>query len=118
MTGDPAPGRTRVTAPDGERTADSGLPAHDDDAVYTASLRRAQLRLGISVALGFLATGISASLFIALWPGIHEIRPGGVPLDWLLQAYGLYPVVLAWGVAFAVGAERNERRWRALSVRA
>jgi hypothetical protein len=38
----------------------------------------------------------------------------GVPLSWLLHAYGFYPIILIFAVVYARGAARNERRYRTL----
>ena len=37
------------------------------------------------------------------------------PLPCLVHAYGFYPVIVAFGVVFAVTAARNERRYAALA---
>lgn len=98
-----APARPRLTG-------DRGGP----DAVYLRSLVRAQLRLAIVLAITFALVLAGAAMAIAGLPVLHETRLAGVPLAWLLQAYGLYPLIAGFAIIAVRAARRNESRFRAL----
>lgn len=110
--------RRRVVVPRGAATAvaplgsEQGIP--DASALYLRTLIRAQLRLAVTLAVAFAITLVGASLAIAGIPFLHEIVLWGVPLSWLLQAYGMYPLVAAFALGYVTAAARNERRYRAL----
>ena len=55
------------------------------------------------------------SLLLTTTRALDDVDVAGVPLPWLLHAYGYYPVIVAFAVVFAVAAARNERRFRALA---
>jgi hypothetical protein len=105
----PAKQRLRVTSP---RLAARLLPpsrsgTRDIDeqtgvgALYTRSLLRTQLRIGLSaVALVVLGIGALPALF-ALEPQLAEIRVLTVPLPWLLVGVGW------WHVRASERAERE-----------
>lgn len=112
------PARRRVptrTRPPAERQAER----HDDGAgqaetIYLRSLLTAQLRLAVAITIGFVTTGAVAAALIAVVPLFQQVIVLGVPLAWLLQAYGLYPLIAGFGVLYVVAAQRNERRFRSL----
>ena len=98
----------------GRRTA--GPPdAADDGAVYARSLARAQLRLALACAGTFLVAILLLTLLVTTTRALDDVVLLGVPLPWLVHAYGYYPVIVAFAVVFAVAAARNERRFRALA---
>ncbi len=126
MTGDepPAPAlrRRRVTAPQrlpvdslSARGADHEIP--DASAVYLGTLIRAQLRLAVTLALGFIVTLAAASISIAAIPLLHVETIFGVPWSWVLQAYGMYPLVGFFALVYVRAAGRNEQRYRSLETR-
>lgn len=124
MTDDPEePRRVRVSADDAaaaESPGTSGIalpgaPVHEADTVFLHGLMRAQLRLAAGSLVGFLLVSLvfTASIFIIARTADPILF--GVPLSWLLQAYGYYPLILVFAVLFARGAARNERRYRSLA---
>ncbi|MFC8682253.1 heavy metal transporter [Microbacterium ureisolvens] len=128
MTADGRPGekgrpaRVRVTAdlPASAAAATHGIalpgaPVREAGAVYVGGLVRSQLRLAFGCLLGFLlvAGAFTAAIFVVAHAGDPVVA--GVPLSWLLQAYGYYPLILVFAVLYARAAARNERRYRSLS---
>ena len=121
-------GRVRVRSTDPWPDADGpagdspsgGSRAHpeegdDDVAHYTRGLVRAQLRLGLACVVSFLAVVTLLTVTMSAVPALDAVVVLGVPLPWLVHAYGFYPVIVAFAVVFAVAAARNERRYRALA---
>lgn len=110
------PARVRVTAPAG---AALNLPKRGTPdpaaAFYVRSLIRSQLRLALSVALGFLLILIGLAVIVWLWPQIHEIRIATVPLSWLLLGVGVYPLILLSAALYNRAAARNEARYRSIA---
>lgn len=122
-----APGSARVRVrstdpvPDGGRAPRGDVPTRagdaaetDDATLYTRGLVRAQLRLGLACVVSFLVAVALLTLTMTGVPALDDVVLLGVPLPWILHAYGFYPVILAFAVVFAVAAARNERRYRAL----
>ncbi|WP_454042413.1 heavy metal transporter [Cellulosimicrobium sp. Marseille-Q8652] len=105
---DAAPSGTAARPP---RAVDTG----DDATVYARSLARAQLRLGLACAGTFLVAVLLLALLVTTTSALDDVVVAGVPLPWLVHAYGFYPVIVAFAVVFAVAAARNERRFRALA---
>jgi putative solute:sodium symporter small subunit len=111
------PERVRVTSPWTERprlrprrTATSEIDAQSEvGEIYLRTLLRAQLRLGLSflVILG-LTVGMLPLLF-HLAPGLAEVPVLGMPLSWVVLAFGCYPVLVLLGWRYVRLAERNER---------
>jgi len=117
-----APPRVRVTSPvaPGPASATRGIalpgaPVREAGAVYVRSLVRGQLRLALGCLLAFLlvAGAVTVAIFVVAEAGDPVVF--GVPLSWLLHAYGYYPIMLVFAVVFARAAGRNERRYRALA---
>ncbi|MFI8633220.1 heavy metal transporter [Microbacterium sp. NPDC077663] len=112
--------RVRVTAGSGRPGAATrgialpGAPVDDAEAAYARALRRSQLRLALGTLFGFVTVTVALLLAITLIPELDEIVVLGVPLSWLLHAFGFYPVIAGFAVLYVRGANRNERRWRAL----
>ncbi|MET0296942.1 MAG: heavy metal transporter [Microbacterium sp.] len=116
----PSPRRVRVTrtpesAPSTRGIALPGAPVREAGAVFDRSLVRSQLRLAFGCLLGFLlvAGAFTAAIFVVA--GLDDPVVFGVPLSWLMQAYGYYPLILFFAIVFARGASRNERRYRDLA---
>ena len=87
--------------------------------MYTRSLVRAQLRIGLSaVALTVLGIGALPALF-ALEPQLAAVRVLTVPLPWLLAGVAVYPLLVGvgWWYVRAVRARRARvRRARGTAV--
>jgi hypothetical protein len=65
--------------------------------VYTRSLLRTQLRIGLSaVALTLFGIGSLPAVF-AVEPQVAAIRVLTVPLPWLLAGVAVYPLLVAVG---------------------
>src|SRR5690606_41298204 len=111
----PAPGpapRGRVRSTDPRRggtdparaVAPSGTPpartdnADDGASHYTRGLVRAQLRLGLACGVSFLAVVALLTPTMSSVPALDQAVALGVPLPWLVHAYGFYPVIVAFGV--------------------
>jgi putative solute:sodium symporter small subunit len=82
--------------------------------VFTRGLMRAQWRLAMACLLSFLVVVAIVTFVISGIPELHELSIGGVPVPWLIQAYGFYPIIIVYAVVFAVAAMRAERRFEAL----
>jgi hypothetical protein len=79
--------------------------------VYTRSLLRTQLRIGLSaVALTVLGIGALPALF-ALEPQLSGVRVLTVPLPWLLTGVAVYPLLVGVGWWYVRAAERAEREF-------
>jgi len=85
------------------------------DALYARSLIRTQLRLALGCLLGLLVAAGTLTVAIFAVSALADPAVFGVPLSWLLQAYAYYPLGVFFAIAFARGAARNERRYRALA---
>ncbi|AZS42638.1 hypothetical protein [Microbacterium oleivorans] len=112
--------RVRVTAGAGRPGAPTrgialpGAPVDDAEAAYARALRRSQLRLAVGTLLGFVTVTLVLLGALTLIPELDDIVLLGVPLSWLLHAFGFYPVIAGFAILYVRGANRNERRWRAL----
>jgi hypothetical protein len=85
--------------------------------VYTRSLVRTQLRIGLSaVALTVLGIGALPALF-ALEPQLAGVRVLTVPLPWLLAGVAVYPLLVGVGWWYVRAAERSEREFADLVER-
>jgi hypothetical protein len=85
--------------------------------VYTRSLLRTQLRIGLSaVALTLLGIGALPALF-ALEPQLAGLRVLTVPLPWLLAGVAVYPLLVGVGWWYVRAAERAEREFADLVER-
>lgn len=109
----PIPARVRVTAPAG---APLGLPrrkaAYDPAAeFYTRSLIRSQLRLSLSVALGFLLLLLCLAVVVTFWPQIQDIRLLTIPLPWLVLGLGVYPIILLGAFIYNRASARYEAQY-------
>ena len=85
--------------------------------VYTRSLLRTQLRLGLSaVAVMGLGIGSLPALF-AVEPQLATLRVLSVPLPWLLVGVAVYPLLVAIGWWHVRASERAERDFATLVER-
>ena len=93
------------------------VPAPTGIGVYTRSLLRTQLRIGLSaVALTLLGIGALPALF-ALEPQLAGVRVLTVPLPWLLAGVAVYPLLVGVGWWYVRAAERAEREFADLVER-
>jgi putative solute:sodium symporter small subunit len=84
------------------------------ETVFTRSLMRTQGRLALACILSFVVVVVFVTFVISRIPELQDLSIGGVPLPWLIQAYGFYPIIIIYAVVFAVAAMRTERRFNAL----
>ena len=82
--------------------------------VYTRSLLRTQLRIGLSaLAVTVLGIGVLPALFTAE-PQLAGVRVLTVPLPWLLAGVAVYPLLVGVGWWYVRAAERAEREFAEL----
>lgn len=84
------------------------------ETVFTRSLMRTQARLALASVLSFVVVVVFFTVVISRIPALHDLSVAGVPLPWLMQAYGFYPIIIVFAVIHTVAAMRVERRFRAL----
>lgn len=117
--------RVRVTrarrelpmAGDNEAPPEASVAAGEVGGIYLRTLFRAQLRLAVTMAvlggLGVLTiTGVA--VVIAAVPALTAITAFGVPVSWVVQAYGMYPMFILLAGIYVRAASRNEKRYRLL----
>lgn len=114
------PVRERVTSVDRPSARSEPLArvgrAHVSEAetLFTRSLMRAQGRLALVFIVSFVVAVVLVTFVISGIPALHDHSIAGVPLPWVIQAYGYYPIIIVFAVAYTVAAMRTERRFRAL----
>lgn len=84
------------------------------ESVFSRGLMRAQGRLAVAFVLAFVAVIAVMTVVISRVHELHDIVIWDVPLPWLVQAYGYYPVIVGFAVAYTIAAIRAEQRFRAL----
>jgi len=84
------------------------------DTLFTRSLMRAQGRLALAFVVAFVVVVAIVTFVISGIPALHALSIGGVPLPWIIQAYGFYPIIIVFAVAYTLAAMRTERRFEAL----
>ncbi|MBQ9917927.1 MAG: heavy metal transporter [Microbacterium sp.] len=110
-----ASGSGRVPRPATRGFALPGRAPDEADDVFSRGLVRAQLRLAIGCVAAFLVVAGAFGVVIAALPALGDPALFGVPLSWLAQAYGFYPLILVFALIFVRAAARNERRYRHLA---
>ncbi|WP_394160091.1 hypothetical protein [Galactobacter valiniphilus] len=110
--GAPAPGRTRLSSEERREGAEEVLSAEN---YYAAALRRAQLRLSVTVAAAFLAVVSVLAVAAASWDLLESVRPAGLPLSWWLIGVALYPLVIGAALLYQAASLRLERRYQRVS---
>lgn len=111
----PTGNRVRVSAPAGSKPGIQRRPEHGAaETFYVRSLIRSQLRLAVSVALGFLLLLVGLAVMGAAWPQIHDIRLATIPLPWWLLGVAVYPLILLSAFLFNRAAARNEAQYRSI----
>lgn len=114
------PVRERVTSVDGPSSRADPLPrpgrshVSEAESLFTRSLMRAQGRLALVFVVAFVTAVALVTLVISGIPSLNDHTIGGIPLPWLIQAYGYYPIIIVFAVAYTFAAMRTERRFRAL----
>lgn len=103
---DPRPTRVRVTGPYTDRprarprrTATSEIDAHSElGEIYLRALLRSQLRLALRTVLALVLTVGALPVLFHLFPGLGDHHVLGMPVPWVVLAFGCYPVLvlLAW----------------------
>ncbi len=114
---DPRPHRVRVTAPRaGEplQVSPAAESPADAEAVVVAGLIRSQLRLALLCAFGFIVT-LAAIGAVAVQPALDTVLVAGVPVSWLVLAFGAYPPLVAIAAIAVLAAGRTEAQFHALS---
>lgn len=112
------PERVRVTAPrDAAPPPLSPVSAGTPEDFYVRSLVRSQLRLALSVAVGFVVVLVLLAVMVTFWPQIHAMRVATIPLPWLLLGVGVYPLIWVGAALYNRASERNEQRYRDLAGR-
>ena len=108
--------RVRVTSPrtaaarQRRTTVASQIDAQTQlGAIYMSSLLRAQLRLASLVLIALGMTLVALPLVFRLLPGLVDAHVFGMPLSWVLLAFGAYPLLFGLGWLYVRAAERNER---------
>ncbi|MCD2441194.1 DUF485 domain-containing protein [Agromyces sp. SYSU K20354] len=97
------------------RSSGADDAAGDIAAVYVRSLIRSQLRLAVTVAIGFAVATVLFVLAIAFVPGLDDAYLAGVPVSWVLLGAGVYPLAITVGALYLRAAGRNEARYRSLA---
>lgn len=107
------PERVRITSEASRRYFTSPVRTIEAGSMYLRGLRRAQLGLALGNLMGFLVS--AGVLTVVLFSRVLEdIIVFGVPLPWLLHAYGFYPLIFVFAALYVRGARRNEERFLAL----
>ncbi|RAX50544.1 hypothetical protein DQ353_03025 [Arthrobacter sp. AQ5-05] len=108
--------RVRVSAPAGTMLNIARRSTPDAaDTFYVHSLIRSQLRLAVSVALGFLLLLVGLAVMVFTWPEINNIRLATVPLPWWILGVGVYPLILISAFLYNKTAARNEAKYRSIA---
>ncbi|WP_026821210.1 hypothetical protein [Arthrobacter castelli] len=116
------PARVRVTAPRSKATvAPARFPVAREVAehsavgdVFVRSLMRAQLRLALVVAGGFVLVLLSVPLLLAVFPVLADLSVLTIPVSWLILGALIYPFMCLCAWLFIRNAGRNESRYRDL----
>ncbi|MBM7503640.1 heavy metal transporter [Agromyces aurantiacus] len=115
------PARERVTSVDPAAAARhrppvraGAVPVGEAETMFTRSLMRAQARLALATVLSFVVVVACVIVLITRVPALDDVVVAGVPVPWLIQAYGFFPIILVHALIYAVLARRAERRFNAL----
>ena len=80
------------------------------------SLIRAQLRIALLTAGGFVLLLAATAATLALVPEVRAATAGGIPISWIVLGVAVYPVVLLVAIVFVRAVDRNERHYRSLAA--
>lgn len=78
------------------------------------SLVRAQLRLALVAASGFLLILAGIPLLLAQVPALNLVTVLTIPLPWLVLGVLIYPVIVLTAWLYVRNAARNEARFLSL----
>ncbi|NKY96473.1 hypothetical protein [Nocardiopsis alborubida] len=111
--------QTRIALARGNRPAQHLLPIPEPvDTEAARALFRAQRRTAVRTVAVLSALLFGMSGAFALFPALGEIRPGGVPLSWLLLTVAIYPMLFGLALWHVRSAERIEDRAESAADRA
>jgi len=110
------PERVRVTSPYAERARSRPRPtaASEIDAqteigeIYVRALLRTQLRQAIGTLVLLAVTIGLLPLAFHLVPALTEHQVLGMPVSWVMLAFGCYPVLILLAWRYVRASERNE----------
>ena len=85
------------------------LPGPPIGAAETRALIRTQLRTALGTGAFVMAVVTALPVLMALVPAVARARVHGVPLPWLVLAFGIQPVWVAVSLRQLARAERAER---------
>ena len=108
--------RVRVTSPYAERprvrprTNVAGeIDAQSEvGALYVSALLRSQLRQAVGTLTALALTIGMLPLVFTAFPALSEKHVFGMPVSWVLLAFGCYPVLIALAWRHLRASERNE----------
>ena len=112
-------GRVRVTNPHTERprrrphrTVASEIDAQSElGEIYLAALLRSQLRLAVSTVLALAVTVGALPVLFWVVPGLTSHHVLGMPISWVVLAFGCYPVLVLLAWRYVRAADRHEREF-------
>jgi hypothetical protein len=111
--------QTRIALARGNRPAQHLLPIPEPvDTEAARALFRAQRRTAVRTVAVLSALLFGMSGAFALFPALGEVRPGGVPLSWLLLTVAIYPMLFGLALWHVRSAERIEDRAESAADRA
>ncbi|KRF32639.1 hypothetical protein [Yonghaparkia sp. Soil809] len=114
------PVRERVTSVDAASARTEPPPrtgrwaVGEAETLFTRSLMRAHGRLAIMCLVSFAIALVLVTVVMSRIPLLDEIALGGVPLTWLIHAYGFYPLMIVWAVGYTLACQRLEGRFTQL----
>lgn len=114
------PQRERVTSVDTASARTEPAPragrwaVGEAETLFTRTLMRAQGRLAIVCLLSFGVALVLVTVVMSGIPMLDAVMIGGVPLSWLIHAYGFYPLMIIWAVGYTLACQRLEGRFTQL----
>lgn len=108
--------RIRVTSPRTTQprarprpSAQAEIDAQSDiGEIYMRSLLRSQLRLAAGILTTLALTVGMLPMAFRLFPGFFDTPVLGMPLSWVVLAFGIYPVLILLAWRYVRSADRNE----------
>lgn len=115
----PRPERVRVTSPYAERprvrprsNAAGEIDAQSEvGAIYVGALLRSQLRQALGTLTVLALTIGLLPLAFHVFPVLTEKQLLGMPVSWVLLAFGCYPVLVLLAWRYLRASERNEQEF-------
>lgn len=110
------PERVRVIGPYSERPRSRPRPTAASEidsqsalgAIYVAALLRSQLRLALRTMLALGATIGALPVLFHVAPSLGDRHFLGMPIPWVVLAFGCYPVLVLLAWRYVRAAERHE----------